>query len=146
MDYQAALERESYGPDVMMDTTDFALRGSPFKIPAGDANRLRKRASEWWNDMHGKRAWQYRNKSLDSRPAAATADSFISYERRYAEGGQMQFFANPPKPMGDGLGAEEGDQSGDLIVYQNEQGEWTPIPIGFVPGTPLGTPPGSPRP
>ena len=134
------LERENCGPDVLAEVDGSILHGSPFKIPFGDAQRLKKRAIEWWNAPDGKRV-RYRNSDSDWGHSsignnASSTSKTVAYETLFPDNtGRMRWYGGPPKPQDIAdFGALPRDEN--TYIYRTDDDEWKPVPVGFVPGSP----------
>jgi hypothetical protein len=125
LDYEEALAKERYGPDILEHLSDDALVNPPIAIPRGDVIRLKRGCTDWWK---GQRKRQHVTVSPPPPQQSSTGkpDNVVNYEIRYPEGlGKARYFG-PPMRQGEPAEADS------WTFYFNEavQG-WAPVPPGY---------------
>lgn len=147
--YAIPLQLKRYGPDILPDVALSDLTAADVGIPPGDALRLKRGSSDWWNHM-AKRQREAEKSTGQSGPDATNswdspqpakrhhsgsginAEEPVRYEMRWPDGGGQRFYG--PRMVRGNRSAHE-----DLVWYFCEaRNDWYPIPPGFVAPHPSG--------
>ncbi|KDQ06672.1 hypothetical protein BOTBODRAFT_181377 [Botryobasidium botryosum FD-172 SS1] len=134
--YELALRKERYGPDILADIPDGDL--ADLKIPRGDVRRLKNGCSEWLRSSDAKRKHseidtpENSNRRTSEEPdnegrkADGEPEKRVRYERRYPGGGAYTFWA-PPMVAG-----ESTEQDRQTMYLDEATKKFLPVPDGCV--------------
>jgi len=118
--YQYSLADKGYGPDILplVDDAQIVACG----ITAGDAIRLKRGASQWWDSPEAKRA---------RPPPAAVEEDYrtrIRFEKRFTEGGCTSVF-------GPGMMPGKNRHEDEFIwwYYDENEKQLRKVPDGLIP-------------
>ncbi|KIK13577.1 hypothetical protein PISMIDRAFT_17902 [Pisolithus microcarpus 441] len=134
MSYKSTLELHRIGPDILPDVSDKLL--ADLGLSAGDAIRLKKGSTAWWNGPNAKRKQSNASTSGTPGPAAKRNNTQdlkpvrLSYERRYHDGGSWRFTA-PPMRKNDNDASSPPEQDFDLFYCCETLKQWLPVPHGY---------------
>lgn len=116
--YRYSLEEKGFGPDILPFVDDSQIVSCG--VSAGDAIRLKRGASKWWDSPESKRP----------RPPAADEDYRlrIRFEKRYTEGGSASVF-------GPGMMPGKNHREDEFIwwYYDENEKEVRKVPDGLIP-------------
>lgn len=128
LSYKSTLNMHGIGPDILLSVDDKFL--SDLGILAGNAIRLKKSSTAWWNgpDVKWKRS-RSRSNTLASETNVDWPPKQGSYEKRYDDGGGC-CFAAPPMQLDDDPG--EPVQCDYVLFYKCKTlKQWLPVPHGY---------------
>jgi len=127
LSFKSALDMNGIGPDIFPDVDDKLL--SDLGISAGDAIRLKKGSTAWWNGLDAKRKRSNTSASAASETNCQQPPKRVSYEKRYHEGGGCRFHAPPMKKDDEPSSPVEHDF--DLFYQCETLKQWLPVPYGY---------------
>ena len=135
--HEFSLASHGYGPDILEDVADKALISCG--LTAGDAIRLKRGASDWWNGPEAKR-----RKTTDSTPTDASeyaifaheppqesynrSDYSIRFEKHFHDGGSQSLFGSGITP-----GRVRKSAKFSWYYFNQVTRRTEPVPEGYVP-------------
>lgn len=133
--HEFSLASHGYGPDILEDVADEAL--TTLGLTAGDAIRLKRGASDWWNGPEAKRRKTTESTTTDEyafftdKPPQKSynrSDYSIRFEKRFHNGGSQSLF-------GSGITPGRVRKSDDFSWYYFNQvtRRTEPVPEGNIP-------------
>ena len=123
-----------YGPDILPHVSVSDLTAADVGIPPGDALRLQRGSSDWWNHV-AKRQREQDNENtagpskrarsgLEDLPRAAKVKDPVRYELRWSDGAQ-RYYAGYMVPCA----RKTVDES--VWFFCEARQEWFPTPEGY---------------